>query len=448
VPDDLDRYLAGRTQPNPESPALVGAAGKDQEISTSRLSTGQLIASGRLEIGDGYRAKNVELAATGIPFARAQNLNSGFDFTGADRFPLGALARVGSKASRFGDCVLTSKGSVGRVGYVDRNTPPFVYSPQLSYWRSLDFDVIDPEYLRYWLQGPEFVTQRDAVKGATDMADYVNLRDQRRMTITLPAINVQRKITAILSPYDDLIENNNRRIKILEEMAQRIYREWFVDFRYPGHEGAPRVDSELGPIPQGWHWEPLRALAQQRRLGVNPSSIDPETPYIGLEHMPERSIAICDWGRAAEVSSLKYLYEEGDILFGKIRPYFHKVGAPPVSGICSTDAVVIRSRYPDLAGTVLAVVSSDAFVQEAVQTSQGTKMPRANWNVLENYPIAFGSAELMERFNATMISSTKLIQSWIMLSRTLRTARDLLLPRLISGEIDVENLDIAVEEAA
>ena len=77
-------------------------------------------------------------------------------------------------------------------------------------------------------------------------------RGSRSSSCPLPPLPTQRKIAAILSAYDDLIENNNRRIKILEEMAQRIYREWFVDFRYPGHESVPLVDSELGPIPEGW----------------------------------------------------------------------------------------------------------------------------------------------------------------------------------------------------
>ena len=83
----------------------------------------------------------------------------------------------------------------------------------------------------------------------------------QELTLPVPSLPSQRKIAAILSAYDDLIENNNRRIKLLEEMAQRIYREWFVDFRYPGHEEVPLVDSELGPIPEGWMW--LRSLERR-----------------------------------------------------------------------------------------------------------------------------------------------------------------------------------------
>jgi type I restriction enzyme S subunit len=89
------------------------------------------------------------------------------------------------------------------------------------------------------------------------MADYVSLTAQRILLVPVPPALTQRKIAAVVSAYDDLIENNSRRIKVLEEMAQRIYREWFVDFRYPGHEWVLLTDSDFGPIPQGWSWADL-----------------------------------------------------------------------------------------------------------------------------------------------------------------------------------------------
>lgn len=100
--------------------------------------TGELIASGKLAIGDGYRAKNAELSTVGLPFARAGNIRNGFHFDQADRFPVSDLSKVGEKISRTGDVVFTSKGSVGRFAFVEEDTPRFVFSPQLSYWRSLD----------------------------------------------------------------------------------------------------------------------------------------------------------------------------------------------------------------------------------------------------------------------------------------------------------------------
>lgn len=146
----------------------------------------ELIADGKLFIGDGYRAKNEELSSNGLPFARAGNINEGFRFDNADHFPEKNLVRVGNKVSQSGDVVFTSKGTVGRFAFVRSVTPRFVYSPQLCFWRSLDKDAIEPRFLYYWMFGREFFVQFQGVAGQTDMAEYVSLTDQRRMHITLP----------------------------------------------------------------------------------------------------------------------------------------------------------------------------------------------------------------------------------------------------------------------
>lgn len=142
----------------------------------------------------------------------------------------------------------------------------------------------------------------------------------KQVPAPLPTPHNQRKIASILSAYDDLIENNTRRIAILEEMAQAIYREWFVKFRFPGHENVKMVDSPLGKIPEGWEPKRLGNIATEVRHGVDPSEVDPETPYFGLEHLPRKSIALSDWGTAKDVQSTKLAFKRGEILFGKIRP--------------------------------------------------------------------------------------------------------------------------------
>jgi type I restriction enzyme S subunit len=232
----------------------------------------------------------------------------------------------------------------------------------------------------------------------------------------------------------------------LEEMAQTIYREWFVNFRYPGHEDVPLVDSELGPIPEGWNWVALREICDEVKTSVDPESIDPDVPYVGLEHMPQGSIALSEWGYAAAAGSRKLRFQPGDVLFGKIRPYFHKVVVTQIDGICSTDAIVVRPKRQEWFGLTVATMSSVPFVAQAVQTSQGTKMPRANWGVLERYPIAVTTGEVADRFNALVVDTVALIHSLVATNRSLRSTRDLLLPRLISGEVDVSGLDIDVGE--
>lgn len=189
-----------------------------------RVAVGDLIAEDALAIGDGYRAKNDELSPTGLPFARAGNVNDGFRFDDADRFPQEHLGRVGDKVSRPGDVVFTSKGTVGRFALVRDDTEPFVYSPQLCFWRSLDKTRIEPRFLYYWVQGREFFLQYTGVKGQTDMADYVSLSDQRRMHITLPPLAEQQAIAETLGALDDEIELNRRMSETLQTIAEMLFR--------------------------------------------------------------------------------------------------------------------------------------------------------------------------------------------------------------------------------
>ena len=183
-------------------------------------------------------------------------------------------------------------------------------------------------------------------------------------------------------------------------------------------------------------------MAEEMRRSVDPSTIAEDTPYFGLEHLPRKSIALGEWGFAKDVQSSKLAFKKGEILFGKIRPYFHKVGVAPLDGVCSSDTIVIKSKAENYFGIVLACVSSEAFVNHASQTSHGTKMPRANWSVLVKYPVVMPPAPLLARFNKQMQSTVDLIQNLIFKNRNLRRSRDLLLPKLISGEVDVSKLEI------
>src|SRR2546421_10853720 len=151
-------------------------------------------------------------------------------------------------------------------------------------------EMVDARFLFYYFFSKDWRTtiSRNMLSGST--VDRIPLTSFPTFKISLPPLPTQGKIAAILSAYDDLIENNTRRIAILEEMAQSLYREWFVHFRFPGHEKKNMVESVLGMIPEGWEVKKLGDVAQEVRRGINPESIDPETPYFGLEHLPRKSI--------------------------------------------------------------------------------------------------------------------------------------------------------------
>jgi type I restriction enzyme, S subunit len=405
--------------------------------SQQKQSVASLIAHGVLYIGDGYRAKLQELSKVGIPFARAGNIDGGFHFEESDHFPEEHLARVGNKISNPGDVVFTSKGTVGRFALVRESTPRFVYSPQLCFWRVLNRDKIYPRFLYYWMSSREFYSQFKGVAGQTDMAEYVNLGDQRRMHITLPDIDRQTKIADVLGSLDEKIELNRCMNETLEAIARAIFKSRFLN-------------SEPRSIKAEARWNPssFGEVAENSRDQVSPGDVPPATPYIGLEHMPRQSIALNEWGLSGKVGSNKFAFRAGDILFGKLRPYFHKVGVAAIDGVCSTDILVIRPKDPEWFAFVLCHASSSEMVEFASAGSTGTKMPRTSWGELSRFEICLPPADVASAFNDKVQPLVQKIQANIHESRTLAEIRDTLLPRLMSGEIRIKEAAEIIEAHA
>jgi len=151
--------------------------------------------------------------------------------------------------------------------------------------------------------------------------------------------------------------------------------------------------------------------------------------------MPRRCIALSEWGDADGVESNKFEFKRGEILFGKLRPYFHKVGVAPVDGVCSTDIVVITPKTNEWFGFVLGHASSDAFVEHTNAGSTGTKMPRTNWTDMSRYAIAIPAEPLAEAFTSLIQPVIDSVNVAIHQARTLTDIRNALLPKLISGEL-------------
>ncbi|MEH6594833.1 MAG: restriction endonuclease subunit S [Colwellia polaris] len=249
----------------------------------------------------------------------------------------------------------------------------------------------------------------------------------------------QEVIGKQLSEYDSLIENNNRRIAILEDMAQSLYREWFVNFRYPDNANGNQklIDSPLGQTPEGWEVRPLIELVNFKRNTIKKGNVPDKTPYMGLEHFPRKSIALSEWEKVSEIGSNKLAFNRGDILFGKIRPNFHKVGVAQVDGLCSSDAFVLSPKNAAHHALIAMVTFSNEFVAQAVQTSQGSKMPRASWDVLKEFSVPVPAQYIIEKFNAVVDPAIKQIRVLSLKNRNLKQQRDMLLPKLISGKINL-----------
>ena len=171
---------------------------------------------------------------------------------------------------------------------------------------------------------------------------------------------------------------------------------------------------------------------------VKPSDFEDDDIHIGLEHIPRRSFTLADWELAEDLASSKTRFEEGDILFCKIRPYFHKVGFTLRAGVASSDAMAWRVKDAEDWPLAVCATSSDHFVAVASKTvREGSKMPRADWNVLRNYSIPKPPAGLLGIFNDAVYPITAQCKALALQNRALVQARDLLLPCLVNGEIAV-----------
>jgi len=387
----------------------------------------------------GSRLHQSDYSEVGIPVVMPKDIIEG-------RISADTVARVSAehveRLSRHrlsaGDIVYGRRGDIGRQALIRREQAGWMCGTGCLRL-SLGEAVLDPLFLHHYLKQNEVVgwITNQAV-GAT--MPNLNTDILRSVPVRSPPLPIQRRIAGILSAYDDLTENSQRRIKIVEEMARRLYREWFVHFRFPGHEGCRFVDSPLGEIPEGWEVLSLGDIAEEMRRNVIKGKLDEPRPSVGLEHIPRRSLALDAWDTASDLGSNKLEFKKGEVLFGKIRPYFHKVSVAPFDGLCSADAIVVRARSPEYYAFMVACISSDEFVAHATASSNGSKMPRANWGVLKARNVVTPKGKFAVKFSALVADIIAQQQALVFQIQNLRRTRDLLLPRLLSGQIDVEGL--------
>jgi type I restriction enzyme S subunit len=294
-----------------------------------------------------------------------------------------------------------------------------------------DIDKIDPLYLGFAVYNKQSIIEAMG-EGATGQTELS--RDRLGdLDIEYPDDkNEQQKIASILSAYDDLIEVNNKRIKILEEMAQLIYKEWFVNFKFPGYE---KVKIKNG-LPEGWEVKKIGEIVDS----IKQKYIDEKNeglPLLDLGRIPRKSLSISEYGLSNEIKTARKIFDEDDILFGNIRVYFHKVIFGMKKGITNSSVFVLRAKNKKYQNFFLNYFFSEDIISWASQNSGGTKMPVIGWEVLKKKKIILPEEGIIKEYNNRTNWMLVLIKNLNLQNENLRKTRDLLLPKLMSGEIEV-----------
>jgi type I restriction enzyme S subunit len=379
-------------------------------------------------------------------------LQRGIDITKAEQRP-GKVPVISSGGiSSYHDTVavkgpgvvLGRKGVVGSVFYVEEDYWPH----DTSLWVK-DFHDNWPRFVYYFFKS---VAPRIARMDVGSANPTLNRNHVHPMPIVWPPLAEQKAIAAVLGALDDKIELNRRMNATLEAMARALFQSWFVDFdpvraRLDGRQPtgldeataaifpASFQESHLGEIPHGWRLGTLGELVQLRTDRVEATPAKDITRYIALEDMPTKSIDLSNFRLGSAVNSSITAFRKGDVLFGSMRPYFHKVGLAFFDGITRTTTFVLKPRKDCFRHFALLHFFSDDVVAHATTASVGTTIPYVRWDSMESYSIPIPPDALLVRFEKMISPLVERISIQGEESRTLATLRDTLLPKLLSGEL-------------
>jgi type I restriction enzyme S subunit len=420
-----------------ESLAKIGIKDESFEF----LTVAQLVKRGIIEKPlDGNHGeihpKGEDFVASGIPFIMASDINDGVvDYSGCKFVTRKQADSLRKGFARNGDVLLTHKATIGRTAIVRYDDQPYVMlTPQVTYYRVSDHKKLNHRYLRYYFESSFFQDILSLWAGSGSTRAYLGITEQGKLPFVLPPINKQQKIAAALTSFDELIENNRRRIVLLEMMAEEIYREWFVRLRFPGHEKVKVIKG----MPEGWEQKFLPEIANiTYGFAFDGSRFNTEgrgKPIIRIRNIPES--VTTDY--TDEVANEKYIVRHGDLLVGMDGEFHinHWQGeeAYLVQRVCR-----IKAKNPMLSSYLAHAIRAPIKHFESIL--MGATVGHLGAMHLKGISLLVPPEHVQKRLHALNDIHRQILQISIATRALLRT-RDVLLPRLISGKLSVENLDI------
>ena len=409
------------------------------------IKVAQLISDGVIALNDGYRVTNKELGVTGTPFVRGGDIgHRGEIYTEVADHVLPEFSnRIFSKLTKPGDVAFITKGTVGRTGFLRDGQPPVVFAPQVCYWRSLKPEILSPRFLFYLLSSGYFQRNLDAVKTHGSMAaDYVSLSDQKSFQLPLPPAKTQRAIAEVLGALDDKIELNVKMNAIFEQMARRSFKSWFIDFdpvrakldgKKPfGMDDATATHfpdsfekSEMGEIPKGWLPRTvgeIATLSGGKQLERELIAPDGATPVFG--------------GAGIMGFTSDYNADGFVISIGRVGAYCGQFFAYRGKAWINNNASLIKPNDEQIAEWLflsLKHVNIDVIKKGAAQ-------PFVSNGDIANLKIVWPGDQVVTSFSSQIVPLLNALAANDAESKTLAQIRDLLLPRLLSGEITIKDM--------
>lgn len=404
---------------------------------------GQLceLGEGKIQTGPfGSQLHQADYSEEGTPVVMPADIIDGkISETKIARVSEDHVMRLERHQLAIGDIVYGRRGDIGRQALITSKEEGWLCGTGCLRVTVGKKSPIDPEYLHLYLKMPDVISyiQNQAI-GAT--MPNLNTEILKRIPIRYPEkISDQKKVIAVLKAYFDLIEINKKRIQILENMAEELYKEWFVRFRFPNWENT---EFEKG-VPKGWSVVELKDIAVECSKSTKAGEHLENRYYLPLDVMSAKAFLPDDHYDYQEAQSSLVTFEKGEIIFGAMRPYQHKVNIAPFNGITRTTCFVIKPKNEHVFSFLYLLLFQKTTIDYAMLISNGADRPYAVWNrAFERLNLLLPTEDLLLSFNNLIKPMLDKILSFYFINRTLEETKNELLPRLISGKISVEDLDI------
>ncbi|SFW21898.1 restriction endonuclease subunit S [Ruminococcus flavefaciens] len=387
-----------------------------------------------------------EYVLTGLPVLKVTNCKpSGFALSDIDYLPYSAAEKYAKNKLELGDVIIATVGShpnlkdsaAGRSCVVNSMVEGYYLNQNAVCMRTKDSDVLDQGYLGYlskYYEFQHFIQMRG--RGAANQM-RIAISSIKEYNCKLPNIEIQRRIASILSAYDDLIENNQKQIKLLEEAAQRLYKEWFVDLHFPGYENVKVVDG----VPEGWEKKTILDMSSVLRRGISPKYNDKGKYTVINQKCIRQTIMDIKESRQQEKEypadmNLKdsdiVICSTGSGTLGRVGQVF---GDYPDTTFDS-HVTLVRAKKPDHSQFLFLTLK---YLQPLLMTlGQGStnqlELPK---RVIESYGIICPTEKLIIDFESAILPIHNKITSLVSIIKNATEARDRLLPKLMSGEVEV-----------
>lgn len=335
-----------------------------------------------------------------------------------------------------GDIVYTTRGTVGNAGYYNSNVPyeNVRINSGMVILRA-NGEIVDARFL-YQILKSEYYRPYFKQYCTGSAQPQLPIKNFSQIYLNVPDIKTQHRIADILSAYDNLIENNQKQIKLLEEAAQRLYKEWFVNLRFPGHENTKIVDG----VPEGWQWCKVRDVADINSSALPKNYKEDFIDYVDLGsvrcgHIETRT----RYNLNEAPGRAKRCAKDGDIIWGMVRPNlkaYALVTNPKETDVFSTGFAVLSAKKVPYSYLYCAVTQEE-FVGYLVNATNGAAYPAVKPVHFEVADILKPDDKVLEQFHSVADSIYRKKEALENQNHNLRESRDLILPKLMSGEVEV-----------